>query len=177
MKRIVSVMVFILMISITGIVVEAEGSCKTIRVYGTVKIDEEAVEGADIIVIDTYDDNSETTTTNESGYYEVFIVTKNNRVIEVSVDFDEYSNDKTFEVEPYACNYEVNFDFESSSTVIVVSKVVDFVLSWGVVVDWFKELDFFSILVYLILLLIVLCLIKRVFFGNYTIYKIKRKRD
>ncbi|GAG93585.1 unnamed protein product [marine sediment metagenome] len=131
MKRIVAMLVFIIMISISGIVVEveADGSCKTIRVYGTVEIDGEEVEGADIIVIDTYDDNSEITTTNETGCYEVYIVTKNNREIEVSVDFDEHSNDKTFEVEPYMCNYEVNFDFEAGSTIIVVSKIVD--LIWG----------------------------------------------
>lgn len=177
MKQIVATLMFIFMISISGIVVEGARAERLIRVYGTVTIDSEGVDGADITVTNIDRDEVVTTTTNDSGYYEVFIKAVDNNKIKVSVNTGEYSNEKSFVLEKFQSNYEVNFEFESGSTVIIVNKVVDFFHGFEDIVDWFKGLDFFSILVYLILLLMVLCLIKKVFFGKYTIYKIKRRDD
>lgn len=149
LKGIVIILTFILSISVIGLTVEGQAhSGKTIRVFGTVSIDGEGVNNADITVTDTFDDDSASTTTNSTGFYEVFIFTKNDRIVRVDVSFDDFENDKSFEVEEFQTNYEVNFEFEGSPTVIVVSKIV----------DWFFGVDLKEFLVIVILILFV-CLL------------------
>jgi len=150
-KQIMALIMFVIMINM-GIVVDAHGDgYKTIRVYGNVNIDGEGVEGAYITVEDTYSGDKDNTQTNGSGYFELYICTKNDRQIKVSVEFDDYYNDKSFIVEKYQSNYEINFEFESSPEVRTVKKFIGFIVG----IDLYD-----SMIMIILFLLIILMLMK-----------------
>lgn len=155
-KQIMAIVLFILMINI-GIVVEANRSRseRMIRVYGTVTIDGNGVDGADIVVRNLDKGYEESTTTNDSGYYEVFIKAVDNNKIKVNVNFDEYNNDKSFVLEKFKSNYEIDFDFESTPDVQMVKKIHGFF-------DRLKNVSLrvvmFDCLLFLLIVLILACL-------------------
>lgn len=123
MRKIIIALLMVLIISTIGIVVEGTRAERMIRVYGTVTIDGEGVEGADITVRNIERGEEVTTTTNSSGYYETFIKAVDHNNIKVSVKIDGYSNDKTFVNEKFQSNYEINFEFESTPDVKVSKKI------------------------------------------------------
>ena len=131
MKKIIMGILFVLMISTMGIVVNGNRAERMIRVYGTITMDGEGVEGANIVVTNIDKGYEETTQTNSSGYYQVFIKAVDNNKIKVNVNFDECSNDKSFVLEKFKSNYEISFEFESTSDVKLVKKIYGFLQFLG----------------------------------------------
>ena len=111
-KTISAILGFILLINILAIA----GSCSehTYRVYGTIELDGEPVEDADVVVKNLDKEYEESTTTDEDGYYEVYINGESHNTIQVEVEFDDLEEDDEFETQSHEYNYEINFDFESS---------------------------------------------------------------
>lgn len=154
MKKYIMAIVFILIMINMGIVVNAERSRaeRLIRVYGSVVMDGGGVEGADIVVTNIDKGYQETTKTNGSGYYEVFIKAVDSDKIQVNVDFDEYDNKKSFVLEKFKGNYEVNFEFESTSDVIIAKKFYGFLAM-------LKDVSVQTVLLNCLLVLIILLIL------------------
>lgn len=166
MKKLNFMLVLLIIISSMGIVISATGSPKTIRVYGEISIDGDGVEGAYVTVEDDTTHDKATDTTNGTGFYEVFILSRDDHKIIVTVEHDSYKNDKGFIVERFNSNYELNFEFESSDGIIIVSKTV----------DWFYEfinIDPRDFLFYFILTLVSIILLSKVIHPHKRKYKYK----
>ena len=154
MRKILLGILVVIMISTIGNVVEANRSRseRMIRVYGTVTIDGNGVEGADIVVKNLDRDYEETTKTNSSGYYEIFIKAVDNNKIKVNVNFDEYNNDKSFVLEKFKSNYEIDFEFESTPDVQMVKKIHGFF-------DRLKDVSFRAVMFDCLLFLLIVCIL------------------
>ncbi len=159
MKRLATILGMILLLNVSAIGVIASGDGeKTIRVYGTIELDGEPVEDADIVVKNLDQGYEETTITDEEGFYEVYINGKNHDDVEVNVDFDDSSDDRQFEIHDGGYNYEINFEFESSTVRKNYHKMVNFAfgLNWG----------FWEWIVCIFLVLLIIWMIKKIFFEN-----------
>jgi len=163
MKKTIS-MIFgiILLFNIIAIGGIADGGEKTIKVYGTIELDGESVEDADIIVKNLDKGYEESTTTDEDGYYEVYINGKNHDDVEVNVDFDDVSDDRQFEIYDGQYNYEINFEFESSTVRRTYNNMAGFIsgIEWG----------FWEWLVFILIALMIFCMIKKIFFNGHHYY-------
>jgi len=155
-KQIMTILILIIIMSISVIVVDADRHERLIRVYGNVTIDGDGVEGADITVKNIDKGYEETTKTNGSGYYEVFIKAVDNNKIKVSVSFDEYYNHKSFVLEKFKSNYEVSFEFESTPDVHIAKKFYGFF-------TWLKEISLRSLMYDCLLLLLIVFIIVALF--------------
>jgi len=170
MKKTMSMIVgLILLINMSAVV----GSCwgdgeKTIKVYGTVEMDGESVEDADISVKNLDRGYEEDTTTDEDGYYEVYINGKNNDEVRVEVEFDDIDDDREFEIVDGDSEYEINFEFESTYVRKTYRKIVGltFGLHWGIW-EW---------VIFIFVILLILCMIKKIFFNDYYHHNNNRYR-
>jgi len=160
MKKTIGVILGILLLINMSMV----GSCipdgeKTIKVYGTVELDDDPVEDAVVVVKNLDRGYEESTTTDGDGYYEVYINGKNNDEVSVEVEFDEIEDDREFEINDGEYNYEFNFDFESTVVRKTYHKVVSLVfgLEWGIW-EW---------LICIFIILLILCMIKKIFFNKH----------
>ncbi len=161
MKKTIGVILgLILLINISVMM----GSCtgdgeKTIKVYGTIELDGEPVEDADILVKNLDKGYEASTTTDDDGYYEVYINGKNHDDVEVNVDFDDLDDDRQFEIVDGKHNYEINFEFESSPVRKTYHNIANLVfgIQWGIW-EW---------LVFIFVILLILCMVKKVFFNGH----------
>lgn len=154
------------MLNISSIGTIGDGE-KTIKVYGTVELDGNPVEGADISVKNLDKGYEESTTTDDEGYYEVYINGKNNDEVRVEVEFDDIEDDREFEIHDGDYNYEINFVFDSTIVRKTYHKIVSLViaLNWGIW-EW---------LICILIVLAILCMIKKILFTQpYNNHKYKK---
>lgn len=153
MKKILFILIaFILAINVMGLSVEG-ASERLNRVYGVVTVDGNALEEADISVKNLDRGYEVTTKTNDNGSYQVFILASNNDEISIEVNYeDKYVNRKEFEIVDHNTNYEVNFEFESSTITVIGHKIVDLLFGF----------DIYSFLIYFIMILSIVLLLMKI---------------
>jgi len=161
MKKTMSVILgFVLMINMLAIV----GSCSehTYHVYGTIELDGEFVEDADVVVKNLDKSYEESTTTDEDGYYEVYINGDSHNTIKVEVEFDDLEDDDEFETQSQEYSYEVNFEFESPEP-SPVKKTYYKVVNMAFGFNW----DIWEWLICIFVILMIFCMIKKIFFNGH----------
>ena len=166
MSMIFGAMLLINIIAIGGIV--CGNGEKTIKVYGTVELDGNPVEDADISVKNLDLGYEESTITDNDGYYEAYINGKNNDEVRVEVEFDDIDDDREFEIKDGDSNYEINFEFESTTVRKTYHKIVSLVLGW----DW----GVWEWVIFIFFILLILCMIKKIFFSFSHTHNDYRKR-
>lgn len=160
MKKTIGIILgLILLINVSAIVGSATDGEKTIKVYGTIELDGDPAEDADILVKNLDKGYEASTTTDSDGYYEVYINGKNHDDVEVNVDFDDVDDDRQFEIHDGGYNYEINFEFESTGLRKSYHKIVSLVfgVQWGIW-EW---------LLFAFVILLILCMVKKVFFNGH----------
>lgn len=130
---------------------------KTIKVYGTVELDGEPLEDAQITVKNLDRGYEESTDTDNDGYYEVYVNGKNNDEIKIEVEFNDIEDDREFEIQDGKNQYEINFEFESTPVRKTYHKVLNLIIgcTWG----------FWEWLICIFLILLCLCMVKKIFFA------------
>lgn len=151
MKKILTGVLIVLLLSTIGTIGQAQTD-GIIKVYGTVYLDGEPLEDADIRVLNENTGIDFITRTDANGSYDLLIPAKNNDPIKVIASFDDIESQTRFIVQSSQKNYQIDFDFEVPPEVQVIKEVFGFIFA----------LKPYTVVVYIILSLIVAILLIKI---------------